>query len=87
MEEKLRTLEARWETLSTGLHGLSPLNILKKGYTLCWREKDFRLVRRAGEVAAGDAVVVSFAKGELACEVRSVDAERTLESRLEKESS
>ena len=87
MEEKLRTLESRWETLSAGLNGQSPLNILKKGYTLCWRQKDFRLVRKPGEVAAGEGIVVSFARGELACEVRSVDTEGTIESRLEKESS
>lgn len=85
--EKLKTLGARWETLSAGLHALSPLNILKKGYTLCWKEKGFRLIRRPGEVARGDDVIVSFAEGELACRVREVDETRTLESRLAKENS
>jgi len=46
MEEKIRNalkgmlqqLQARWETLSVQLHNLSPLNILKKGYALCWKD-------------------------------------------------
>jgi len=87
MTEKLKALESRWETLSAGLNGLSPLNILKKGYTLCWREKDLSLVREPGEVAAGEGVIVSFARGEIACRVTGVDTERPIESRLEKESS
>jgi len=85
--EKLKALGGRWETLSAGLHALSPLNILKKGYTLCWKEEGFRLVRKPGEVAGGDDVIVSFAEGELACRVREVDETRTLESRLAKENS
>lgn len=85
--EKLKALGARWETLSAGLHALSPLNILKKGYTLCWKEEGFRLVRKPGEVAKGDDVIVSFAEGELTCRVREVDETRTLESRLAKENS
>ena len=85
--EKLKALGARWETLSVGLHAMSPLNILKKGYTLCWKEEGFRLVRKPGEVAGGDDIIVSFAEGELACRVREVDETRTLESRLAKEKS
>jgi len=85
--EKLRTLAARWETLSAALGGQSPLNILDKGYTLCWKAEGSRLVRRAGEVAPGEGIVVSFARGELDCEVRSVDRDKPIGSRLEKESS
>jgi exodeoxyribonuclease VII large subunit len=85
MTARLLDLGARWETLSAGLNGQSPLNILGKGYTLCWKEEGFRLVRSPGEVAAGEGVVVSFARGELACEVRRVDPDRTIESRLDKE--
>jgi len=85
--EKLKALGARWETLSVGLHAMSPLNILKKGYTLCWKEEGFRLIRKPGEVAGGDDIIVSFAEGELACRVREVDETRTLESRLAKEKS
>lgn len=87
IREKLKALGARWETLSAGLHAMSPLNILKKGYTLCWKEEGFRLVRKPGEVAGGDDIIVSFAEGELACRVREVDETRTLESRLAKEKS
>jgi exodeoxyribonuclease VII large subunit len=84
---RLRELGARWDSLSVGLHAHSPLNILGKGYTLCWKEEGFRLLRAPSEVGPGEGVVVSFARGELACEVKRVDAGRTIESRLEKEGS
>jgi exodeoxyribonuclease VII large subunit len=84
---RLRDLGARWDSLSVGLHAHSPLNILGKGYTLCSKEEGFRLLRAPGEVGPGEGVVVSFARGELACEVKRVDADRTIESRLEKEGS
>ena len=84
---RLRELGARWDSLSVGLHAHSPLNILGKGYTLCWREEGFRLLRAPSEVGPGEGVVVSFARGELSCEVKRVDADRTIESRLEKEGS
>ncbi len=83
--EKLKALESRWDNLSTGLHAHSPLNVLKKGYALCWKADGLRLVRAAEEVGEGEDVVVSFSRGELACRVRAVDKDRTPESRLEKE--
>jgi exodeoxyribonuclease VII large subunit len=87
MAARLRELGARWENLSVGLHANSPLNILGKGYTLCWKEEGFRLLRAPGEAAPGEGIVVSFVRGELACDVKRVDADRTIESRLEKEGS
>jgi exodeoxyribonuclease VII large subunit len=85
--EKIAALRGRWEILSSQLHALSPLNILKKGYSLCWKEEGFRLVRAPREVAQGERVIVSFARGEITCEVRDIDEARTPESRLIKETS
>lgn len=82
MREKLQVLLAKWERLSAELDGLSPLSILKKGYTLCWKDGGRRLVRTADEVAAKDEVAVSFFKGELTCEVKAVDAEKPIGKRL-----
>ena len=80
----LQNLMARWDTLSLGLHNLSPLNILKKGYTICW-EDDFRLIRRVEEVDPDKEITVSFYKGGFTCRVEEIDLETRLEERLTKE--
>ena len=80
----LQDLTARWDKLSLGLHNLSPLNILKKGYTLCWKD-DLRLIRRVEDVEAGQDVTVSFYKGAFTCRVKDIDLVTRLEERLAKE--
>jgi exodeoxyribonuclease VII large subunit len=84
--QKLRDHRASWERLSTNLHSLSPLNVLKKGYALCWTDGGLRLVRKIEEIAEQDTVIVSFAKGEFQARVQSVDKKKLLESRFLKES-
>jgi exodeoxyribonuclease VII large subunit len=80
----LQSLTARWDTLSLGLHNLSPLNVLKKGYTICW-EDDLRLIRRVEEVNPDKEITVSFYKGAFTCRVKEIDRETRLEERLTKE--
>jgi len=77
-----RDLEGRWERLSVELNGLSPLNILKKGYSLCWKKKGEVFVRKIDEIQEEDEVTVSFFKGEFTCSVSSVDKNRTIQSRF-----
>jgi exodeoxyribonuclease VII large subunit len=92
MEEKIRNalkgmlqqLQARWETLSVQLHNLSPLNILKKGYALCWKDGGQYLVRRIDEVEKEKEMTVSFFKGEFTCLVKDVDKGKRIESRANK---
>ncbi len=86
MRHRLRDDLQAWERLTTALHALSPLDIVKKGYTICWTDGGLRLVRRIEDVAADDTVIVSFYKGEFQARVESVDRKRTLESRFLKES-
>lgn len=79
----VRDFQGKWERLSAELHNLSPLNILKKGYALCWKDANGYLVRRIGEVDRGDEVRVSFYRGEFTAQVQRVDRNRLIESRLE----
>jgi len=51
------------------LDTLSPLAVLGRGYAVCWNEDRTRVLRDAADVAAGDAVRVTLARGELDCEV------------------
>lgn len=83
-----RTLQlgmSRWEKLSVQLHNLSPLNILKKGYTLCWGDGGKTLIRRIEEVTEEEELTVSFFKGEFSCIVKDVDRARRIQSRVVKE--
>ena len=84
---RLRDHRGAWERLSAGLHSLSPLNVLRKGYTLCWTDGGLRLARRIEDIASDANVVVSFYKGEFEARVRSVDPKKRLESRFLKEGS
>jgi exodeoxyribonuclease VII large subunit len=70
MEEKMR--------------GLSPLNILKKGYALCWRDGGQYLIRKIDEVKKEEELTVSFYKGEFDCLVKKIDRKKLIESRLNK---
>ena len=81
---RLAELLVAWERLSAGLHNLSPLNILKKGYALCWKD-DWRLVRRIEDVERDKNITVSFYKGDFTCRVTEIDPETLLEERLTKE--
>jgi exodeoxyribonuclease VII large subunit len=78
---------ATWDRLSAALNALSPLGVLKKGYTLVWKDGGLRLARRIEDVAAGETVQVSFFKGEFSARVESVDRKKLLESRFLKEGS
>jgi exodeoxyribonuclease VII large subunit len=76
-----------WERLSASLNALSPLDVLKKGYTLVWMEGGLRLARRIEDIVPGETVEVTFFKGEFSARVESVDRKKLLESRFLKEGS
>jgi exodeoxyribonuclease VII large subunit len=81
----LQEQAGRWERLSAELHSHSPLNILKKGYTLCWTDGGTRLVSNIEEVHKDEDMVVSFYRGEFLCRVKDVDRDKRIESRAIKE--
>ena len=93
LEEKMRNIlrrmlqhfQAKWERLSAELHNLSPLNILKKGYTLCWKGPSQHLIRKIEEVEKDKEVTVSFYKGEFTCQVKTFDRAKLIASRVLKE--
>jgi exodeoxyribonuclease VII large subunit len=78
---------AAWERLSAALNALSPLDVLKKGYALVWKEGGLRLARRIEDVVPGETVEVTYFKGEFSARVESVDRKKPLESRFLKEGS
>jgi len=47
------------------LNLLSPLNILSRGYAICWKMPDNVIVRRAGELRADDRLRIRLHRGEV----------------------
>ena len=47
--------------------------MLGRGYAVCWDGARAQIIRRAADVAAGDAVRVTLGEGEIACEVTRVE--------------
>jgi exodeoxyribonuclease VII large subunit len=78
----IQNLKGLWEKLSVELDSLSPLNVLKKGYTLCWKDGGQNFIRSVDEVSEKEKITVSFLKGELDCFVQTVNRNKTIESRL-----
>ncbi len=82
---RIREDVARWKELTAALNSLSPMAVVKKGYAVVWKDGGLTLVRRVQDVAAGEAVIVSFYRGEFEAEVRHVDLRKALASRFLKE--
>ena len=85
LKEVLQHFLASWERLSVQLFDLSPLNILKKGYALCWKDGGQQLVRRINEVEKEKELTVSFYKGEFTCLVKKIDRVKHIKSRVRKQ--
>lgn len=76
--QKVESWRGNWENLAAQLHTLSPLNILKKGYTLCWKEDGVTPVLDIDSVDPGQIMKVTFHQGEFRCQVDAVDREKTV---------
>jgi len=81
---KLQCLKGAWEKFCAELHNLSPLNILKKGYTLCWKNKGRSIVSCIDEVKIGEEMTVTFYQGEFDCRVNKVDIKKNMDDKIKK---
>lgn len=70
--QMMRGLTLRRNALAGRLHALSPLAVLGRGYALCRRSADGRLVTTVALVAAGEAVELQVRDGLVDCDVRAV---------------
>jgi exodeoxyribonuclease VII large subunit len=70
-----------WERLAATLQAQSPLNVLKKGYAVVWREGTPRVpVTGIEGLRPNERVAVSFHRGEFTADVRTVDPHRPVEA-------
>jgi len=74
-DEQVR--RARVEHRLASLHGLSPLAVLSRGYSIARRAADGRILRSAGAVSPGERVTVLLHEGELLTRVEEVNSQRS----------
>ena len=74
--------QAEWERLSAGLHAMSPLNVLKKGYAICWTKDGKKSIHEVEGLKAEDEIVVSFARGEFTGMIRDINLRTSVEDRI-----
>lgn len=64
-KHRLRILEGKIESLTQKLNALNPESILKRGYSICFREDDHQIIRRASQLAVDDKITVKFSVGDI----------------------
>ncbi len=74
MQQKLRELEMHCSLLAKRLTDLSPLSVLKRGYSITLKLPEKRVLKDASGVEKGDRVQVLLGEGELGCRVEKVEA-------------
>jgi exodeoxyribonuclease VII large subunit len=75
MRALLRDKKADWQKLAAGLHGNSPLNVLKRGFAAVW-DGERRPVAGIEALRIDDPVIVSFYKGEFEARVTGIDKDK-----------
>jgi exodeoxyribonuclease VII large subunit len=69
----------RWRQLVQAtagrLEGLSPLNVLSRGYSLTKRASDQKVVRNANHVQSGDLLVTILQRGQVISRVEQAMSE------------
>lgn len=75
MRHLLESRADKFRTVVAELNALSPLAILQRGYSICYRHPSKEVVKNAAEVSVGDKVGVRLANGELICEVEQTSAD------------
>jgi exodeoxyribonuclease VII large subunit len=65
MSNRLLHGRERWTRMAEVLESLSPLNVLRRGYTVTVRERDRAVVRKVSQVASGERIRTILAAGEV----------------------
>jgi exodeoxyribonuclease VII large subunit len=65
LQQRMIQVRHRLEAQTERLEGLSPLNVLGRGYTLTRRESDSAVVRDPGQVRPGDTIITTLRHGQI----------------------
>ncbi|MBI2827092.1 MAG: exodeoxyribonuclease VII large subunit [Planctomycetia bacterium] len=85
MRRGVREARHRADALAVHLESLSPLGVLRRGYSLTSRTADGQIVRDAGQLTVGELITTRFAAGEATSRVverrQAVDRPRATDHR------
>ncbi len=68
----LKDKKNKYISLVEKLNALSPLNILKRGYTMTMDKDKINLVTKANDISSDDKIYLLFEDGEALCTVNEV---------------
>lgn len=69
---RLRLAREQWRGLLAQLEALSPLNVMRRGYSLVYRLPEQRLVHDSAQLNTSGRVRVRFQRGEAVCRVEEI---------------
>jgi len=69
VERRMRAVAERLRLVGAHLRAVGPEAILSRGYAICLRSEDRRVVRSFRDIEAGNPVRVLLGEGELACRI------------------
>ncbi len=72
MHGRLRDAGSRVDAMAGRLESLSPLAVLRRGYSITARTDDGRIVRNATEVTIGEDITTRLAQGELVSRIQRI---------------
>ncbi len=75
MNHRVELLESRFRALVGKLDALSPLSVLERGYSICRKLPERKVIRDTREVLRGDRIEVKVSRGEMVCGVEEVRVE------------
>ena len=75
ISRQIDQLRRRLAESAAGIHALSPLAVLGRGYALARREADGAIVRSAAELEIGERLDLRLAHGRVIAEVSEVEAD------------
>lgn len=77
MQQRLQASRQQLDLACRGLHAVSPLNTLNRGYAIALSEQSGRAIRSSDEVKTDDALSLRLSRGEISVRVVAKTAKRT----------
>lgn len=76
IKQRIKNARSTFSKTSGLLHSLSPLSILKRGYSICLTAVGKKIVIRSSDVSEGQHIDVKLYKGSLLCEIKEKDHDK-----------
>lgn len=67
--QRLGNRRSQLQELTSSLQSLSPLAVLARGYSICYRIADQAIIRKAADARPGEKVLIQFSEDALECTV------------------